>query len=154
MKKCYAGEILDKSKVRFVPNTHTDESCCFEDTQTRWSERASSVVVCSIDSYWCSSFGFFSDEWFWRLCGYMWWVCFVATENVRSSSFRHLQIHKSNGILPTGKVGVEDKQDLDMIRLPWVLGSLICSVQTVWAPSTLMRLSVSFILTLSILSKA
>ena len=29
---------------------------------------------------------------------------------------RHLQIHNSNRILPSGKGGVENKQDLDMIR--------------------------------------
>jgi len=48
---------------------------------------------------------------------------------------RYLQIHNSNRILPSGKGGVEDKQDLDMIPLPWALCSLKCSVQTLWKPS-------------------
>jgi hypothetical protein len=49
---------------------------------------------------------------------------------------RNLQIRNSNRILRSCKGGVEDKQDLDMIRLPLALGSLKCSVQTLLDPST------------------
>jgi len=54
----FVGDVLHKNKVGFMPDTLIAESRCSEDNRTRFSERASSVMVCGIDCCWSSEFQF------------------------------------------------------------------------------------------------